>query len=132
MGTKPYALYQKVQVETADRGKLLLMLYDGALRFLKSAGKALHRRDLEGANNSLLRAQDIVTELMASLDLEKGGELAETLFRLYDYIRTLLVEANIRKDVGPLEQVEGMLTELRETWADALGLRASEEPGQLS
>lgn len=120
MGTNPYAKYRKTQIETADQGKLLLMLYDGALRFLGHARQALLEKDLEGANNKLVRVQDIVAELMASLDLE-AGEVAVSLFRLYEYMHYLLVQANIKKDVGPLDQVESMLAELRDTWKEVLG-----------
>lgn len=121
MSANPYTQYQRVGVETADRGRLLLMLYEGALRFLRRARKALYDRDLEGANNNLLRAEDIVSELMASLDLENGGEIAGGLFRLYDYMYHLLLEANLKKDPQPLGQVETMLEELRDTWKEALG-----------
>lgn len=121
MGTNPYAKYRKTQIETADQGKLLLMLYDGALRFLGHARQALLEKDLETANNKLVRVQDIVAELMASLDLE-AGEVAVSLFRLYEYMHYLLVQANIKKDVGPLDQVESMLAELKDTWKEVLGL----------
>lgn len=121
MAADPYRQYQKVRVETADRGALVLMLYEGALRFLGRGRKSLQKKDLEGAHNNLLRAQDIITELMASLDLERGGEIAVGLFRLYDYMYRLLLEANLKKDPQPLEQVEMMLFELRDTWKEALG-----------
>lgn len=119
MGINPYAKYQKTQIETADQGKLLLMLYDGALRFLGLARQALLEKDLEAANNKLVRVQDIVAELMASLDLE-SGEVAVSLFRLYEYMHYLLVQANIQKDAEPLKQVESMLVELRNTWKEVL------------
>lgn len=121
MASDPYRQYQKVRVETADRGALVLMLYEGALRFLGRGRKSLQNRDLEGAHKNLLRSQDIIAELMASLDLEKGGEIAAGLFRLYDYMYRLLLEANLKKDPQPLEQVEMMLSELRDTWKEILG-----------
>jgi len=127
VGANPYAQYQKTQIETADKGKLLLMLYDGALRFLGHARKALLEKDLEGANNYLVKVQDIVAELMSSLDLE-AGEIAVSLFRLYEYMHYLLVQANVKKDAGPLDQVEGMLAELRDTWKEALGLVSAKSP----
>lgn len=127
VGANPYAQYQKTQIETADQVKLLLMLYDGALRFLGRARKALLEKDLEGSNTYLVKVQDIVAELMASLDLEVG-EVAVSLFRLYEYMHYLLVQANIKKDAEPLGQVESMLTELRDTWKVALGLESGEQP----
>lgn len=120
MGINPYTQYQRTQIETADQGKLLLMLYEGALRFLGRARKALQDEDPEASNNNLVRVQDIVAELMASLDLE-AGEVAASLFRLYEYMHYLLVQANIQKDAGPLDQVENMLVELKEAWKEALG-----------
>lgn len=119
--------YQRNQIETADGGKLLLMLYEGALRFLGQGRKALAEGDLEVANNSLLRAQDIVAELISSLNLE-AGEVAVGLFRLYEYMHYLLVEANIKKRPEPLEQVEKMLLELKGAWKEALfSLQGTEE-----
>ncbi len=119
MVANPYAQYQKNQIETADQGKLLMMLYEGALRFLGRSRKALEEENLEEANNNLVRVQEIMAELMSSLDLE-SGEVAVSLFRIYEYMHYLLVEANIKKTAEPLVQVEKMLVELRDTWREAL------------
>lgn len=121
MGVNPYAQYQKTQVETADQGKLLLMLYDGALRFLGRARLALQENNGEVANNNLVRTQEIIAELMASLDLE-AGDVAGSLFRLYEYMHYLLVQANLKKEDGQLQYVEDMLLELKEAWSIALGM----------
>jgi len=110
-----YTQYRKAQVETADQRQVILMLYDGALRFLGSGMGALRQGDLQAAHKNLLRVQDIVCELMASLDLE-AGEVAVSLYRLYEYSYHLLLQANIKKDIEPLYQVEKMLLELREAW----------------
>jgi len=120
MGANPYAQYKKVQVETADQGKLLLMLYDGALRFLDRARACLEEGDLQGTNNNILRVQDIVNELMSSLKLEVG-DVALSLYRLYEYMSHLLVQANINKDGVPLAQVHQMLKELADSWKESLG-----------
>lgn len=124
MKSNPYTQYKKVQVETSSQGELLLMLYDGALRFLGRGMKALVEGDLEGCNASLLRVQDIVFELKASLDYS-AGEVATSLSGLYDYIYRLLVQANIKKDIEPLYQVEKMLLELRDAWKQSLGTASS-------
>lgn len=127
MGNNPYAQYQKIQIETADQGKLLLMLYRGALRFLNSAKTALLEGDMESVNRNLLRAEDIITELISALNLE-AGEVAGRLLQLYDYIHHLLVQGNIKKEVQFLEQAETLLFELSETWKEALrDERAAEE-----
>ncbi len=120
MGVNPYAQYQKVQVETADQGKLLLMLYAGALRFLGSAKRSLDEGDLGSVNHNLLRVEDIVAELMSALNLE-AGEVAGGLLRLYDYIHYLLVQGNIKKEMQFLEQAEALLIELQDTWKEILG-----------
>lgn len=120
MALNPYAQYQRTQVETADQGKLLLMLYDGALRFLGRSRSALQENNGEEANNNLVRVQEILAELMASLDLETG-DVALSLFRLYEYMHYQLVQANIKKEAVLLDQVEAMLLELKEAWSSALG-----------
>jgi flagellar protein FliS len=119
MGANPYLKYQKVQVETADKGKLIILLYDGALKFLKFSRLAIEEDDLEGANNNLLRCQDIITELITSLNPE-AGEVAKNLFSIYDYLLYLLIQANIKKDQDSIDQVEKMLLELKETWLNIL------------
>lgn len=123
MAANPYAQYQKNQVETADQGKLILMLYEGAVRFLEGSRKALQEGELQKAHHNLVCAQDILAELMSSLDLE-AGDVAVSLFRLYDYMHNLLVQANVKKDAEPLEQVEKMLLELRDAWKESLGYSA--------
>ncbi len=128
MGINPYAQYQRTQVETADQGRLLLMLYEGALRFLGRARRALEAQDKETANNNMVRAQEIIAELMSALDLN-AGEVALSLFRLYEYMHYLLVQANIKKDRELLGQVEGMLLELREAWRGAIGTGEAAAPG---
>ena len=126
MVVNPYAQYQKTQIETADQGKLLLMLYDGALRFLGHANKTLAEQDMEKASYYLLKVQDIVAELMSSLDLD-SGEVAASLFRLYEYMYYLLVQTNIKKDPELLPQVESMLHELRDAWQNALWAEQAEQ-----
>jgi len=94
------------------------MLYDAALRSISRALEALDRgvAGFEAANAAILRAQDIVGELMVSLDMEKGGEIAQNLFGLYVYVNRQLMEGNIEKKKAPLETSRKMLAELREAW----------------
>lgn len=115
MSVNAYQMYKKTQVSTASQGDLLLMLFDGAIRFANQGRQAIAEQDMEQANVKLLRAQDIVTELMISLDLDQG-EIAENLYQLYSFIYELLVEANIKKDVNLIDQAVRFLTELRDTW----------------
>jgi len=107
--------YLQAAVATAPPGRLLLMLYDGAINFLSRAVDALERKDYEEANRLIGRAQDIIAELISALDMKY--EVAQFLYQLYDYFNRRLIEANVKKDGVPATEVQGYLKELRETWA---------------
>lgn len=113
-----YDQYRITQVQTASPTTLVVMLYDGAIRFLGAARRHLKDRRLDAANNDLLRAQDIIRELLVGLNLEAGGELAQNLYRLYDFMLSELVRANVTKDAAVLDPVLRMLSELRGAWAE--------------
>ena len=108
--------YLETAVETASPARLIVMLYDGAIRFINEAAYAMQQRDYETQNTKLQRAQKILAELISSLDFDKGGEIAENLFRLYTYMYNQLVEANINDSRDRLEHVVHLLSELREAW----------------
>ena len=110
-----YQVYQNNHVNTSSKGKLLLMLYDGALKFLRFAVTAMEEKNIEGANRYLLKTQNILHELMSTLDF--NIDLSEQLYSLYDYMNQELVNANIAKDPLRVKTVYSMLEELRETWA---------------
>jgi len=115
----PLRSYKETQIKTATPGKLILMLYDGAIRHLNQALEDLskeHRYD--SISNSLIRTQDIIAELMISLDFDRGGEIAKNLFSLYVFMNRRLLDGNISKDKAPLEEVKTLLTELRGAWAE--------------
>lgn len=117
--------YRSNAVLTASPGQLVLMLYDGILTALAKAKEALGRpegdiRRLEVINQQLLKAQAIISELQSGLNFEAGGEVAKTLNRVYDYYNRRLFEANMRKQVGPVIEVEKMIGELRSGWAEML------------
>jgi len=112
----PYQKYQNVQVQTADQGKLIIMLYQGCIKFLKLAKKSIEEKDIEGANNNLTRAQAIVNELKVTLDKEKGGQIAENLDNLYEFMSYQLIQANIKKDTTQIEVVEELMIELLDAW----------------
>jgi len=107
--------YRTTQVQTANPARLVVMLYDGAIRWVGQGIAAIEKGDIEGAHRSLLRAQDIIAELSRALD-PRAGELAANLEQLYDYMYRRLVEGNMRKEVAPLQEVMGLLGELREAW----------------
>ncbi len=117
--------YQAQAVLTAGPGQLILMMYDGALRFMTIAKDAMQSTDesprrFETINTNLIKAQNIISELRSCLNHEVGGEYSENLDRLYDYYLRRLFEANIRKDTAPLIEVEGLLRSLRDGWAEML------------
>lgn len=117
--------YRTNAVLTASPGQLVLMLYDGALRALALAREAFERpeedvRRIEVINKQLLKAQAIVSELQSGLNFDAGGEIAKTLNGLYDYYNRRLLEANMRKQVEPVIEVERLLGELRAGWAEML------------
>jgi flagellar secretion chaperone FliS len=97
--------YQSVQVTTIDRGKLLLMMYDGAVKFLTHARDGLEAKDIQKFARFLSKSQAIIAELMNTLDFEKGGEIAKDLDRLYDFMLFYLTEANIQKDATKINRV---------------------------
>ncbi|NLY10217.1 MAG: flagellar export chaperone FliS [Firmicutes bacterium] len=115
MSINPYQAYKKTQVATASPGELLLLLFDGAIRFANQAKHFIEKKDLAAAHDKLCRAQDIVAELMFSLDRDVG-EIADNLYQLYDYIFNRLVEANVSKDISIVDECIHFLTDLRDTW----------------
>src|SRR5512134_2727491 len=104
-----YGAYKKVNVETASQGKLVVMLFNGAIQRAEEAKRQLSKGKTEGVHNNLLRAQDIVAELRGALNMKAGGEIARNLDRLYEYFQHLLIKANIRKEASHLDEVIGHL-----------------------
>lgn len=117
---QPLQQYQRTAVETGSRGQLVVMLYQGALRFLARARGHFETRNLEGINNNIIRAQEIVAELLSSLDRDTGGEIADSLAALYNYMYRRLVEANLTKDPEPVEEVAQLLRTLLPAWEQAV------------
>lgn len=118
LATNPYAQYQQNAVNSAEPGQLTLMLYNGAVKFTKQAIKEIKAGNIQQANHYNIRVQDIVTELI--LTLNQDYPVAKNLHSLYDYIKRRLIEGNIKKDEQILTEALGMLEELRDTWAEAL------------
>jgi flagellar secretion chaperone FliS len=110
--------YRKGAVNGASPLKLVIMLYDGALKFMESGKRALLDHNLEKQNADLQKAQRIITELMSCLDMDKGGEIATNLFALYSYVLNELVQANIEDKHEPIERCIVVMSELRESWVE--------------
>lgn len=111
----PYNAYKQNTVNMASKEQLLLMLVDGAVKYTKIARLAMERKDIERAHKELVRVQDIFTELMATLD-RSAGEMAENLFNLYDFIKSKLVQANLKKDIALIDEVLPFIEDVRDMW----------------
>ena len=125
----PVNAYKEIQIKTANQIRLIVMLYDGAIRHVNLAIDACgdgHRR-YDAINSHLITAQDILSELMASLDFEKGGVLAKNLFSLYSFMNRRLLDGNLKKDPVPLSEVKKMLGDLREAWDEISTRKGLEE-----
>ena len=116
----PYRAYRDTQIKTASQGKLIVMLYDEAIRQVDNAINGMNgpNETVDQVNGALIKAQDLITELMVSLDFERGGDIAQGLFGLYMFFNQQLVDANIKKEVDPLNDVKKMLIELRSAWVE--------------
>ena len=111
--------YRQTQALTVSPGQLLIMLYDGAIRFLRQGHQAIEQQDLEAAHNAICRAQDIIAELDATLD-ERGGAISVNLHRIYDYLMRRMLEANIAKDGELVGEVIAHLESLLGAWREAV------------
>jgi flagellar secretion chaperone FliS len=110
--------YKKTKIETADTIKLLLMCYDAIVRDLEIA-KAFHiERNMDRVYEKVHHAQDIITELLLSLDYEKGGEISTNLSQLYNYMIRQLIGINSQRDINVYDSIMHMLRELREAWEE--------------
>jgi flagellar protein FliS len=120
----PWQSYRKVAIQTASAGHLVLMLYDGALSFLERSLTGFDHQDpLEfnrTINNNVVRAQAIIHEMNARLDMEQGAEISENFRRLYNYLYLRLQQANAKKKREPIEEVIDHLRGLRDSWAEML------------
>lgn len=126
-----YQVYRQTQTQTAAPGELVLMLYRGALRFLTSAIDAIENKDIVAAHNGLIKTQAIITELNETLDLERGGEVATNLRRIYEYLYRRLLEANVRKDAEPAREVQKLLREMLPAWEAAVKQAGGAAPRSL-
>lgn len=114
-----YQHYQESQVLTASKGKLLLMTYDGAIRFVRQAQLHMTQNAFEEKNTSIIKAQRLILELIYTLNPDVDPDFAHRLSLIYDYMFNRLVEANVSDDPSALKEVETKLMELRTAWAEA-------------
>ncbi len=117
--------YQATRISTATKEQLLLITYDIGIKACHTAENAMSAKngaapDYDLANKEIIRAQEVVRELMVTLNRDKAGELGDKLMQLYEYMYQLLVDANMKKEPDNLRTVRGMLEELKQTWENAL------------
>lgn len=110
--------YKQNAVFIATPEELTLMLYDGCIKFLNIAKYNIEKKDIEKAHNALIRAQDIVIELDSSLNMQY--EISNNLRQLYNFVREKLIDANINKKVEPIDEALEIVSELRDTWKEAM------------
>ena len=113
-----YAQYNNSKVLTASPAELTLMLYDGAIKFCNVAIIAVEQKDIEKANNNILKVERIVDYFLQTLDM--SYEVAQDFERVYAYLSQRLVEANIKKDKEILEEVNQHLHAMRDTWKEVM------------
>jgi len=130
--------YRETRVKTASQGQLVMMLYDEAIKCLDrslellclDAGGKKNPGNIEKISKSVLKTQEIITELIVSLDFEQGGEIAKSLFSLYTWFNKELFEANIKQDMHRLTSVRNQLNELRSAWAEVAAKNSPEAVGK--
>ena len=126
--------YRETRIKTASQGQLILMLYSEAVRQLDQALSLLVMNDtgkkepgrIERIGKSVVKTQEIISELMVSLDFEEGGEIAKNLFSLYTWFNRELLEANISQDSRRISTVRGLMEDLRSAWQEIVATNAAE------
>ena len=111
--------YRRTRILTADRTKLVLLCYEGAIDHLKMGKEKYLEKDFEGKAKDFMKAQDIINELLSSLDFEKGGEIAKNLDAMYRYILQRLTQGDINRDMKVVDETIWMLGELKSAWEQA-------------
>ncbi len=120
--TKPYAAYQQTGIKTASKGKLIVMLYEGALQNIYAASrlfdsdKKLPVNSIEKFHSHIVKTQEIITELMVSLNMAEGGEIAQNLMSLYQFFNRELMDVCINHDYTKLQSIGKLVGDLCESW----------------
>ena len=118
MAANPYAQYQRSKILTASPAELTLMLYEGAIKFCNIGLLGFETNDYEKVNNNIIKVQNIITELRATLDFKYPT--AKDFDVVYEYISNLLVQANIKKDPEVLNQALDQVREMRDLWKEIM------------
>jgi flagellar protein FliS len=137
--THALSAYRETRIKTASQGQLIIMLYDEAIKRLDRGLEMLEKNTkgkkdpgkIEQINNSILKAQEIITELSVSLDFEQGGEIAHNLFALYTWFNHELLEGNIKQDIKRIASVRNMVNDLRTAWYEVAARNTPENAGKI-
>ncbi len=124
--------YKQMQIKTANPGKLLLMLYQGAAKFMKLAKKNIKEGKIEESHKNIIKAQNIILELQSTLNKEQGGEIALQLESLYDFIYRELIQANLNKNTKHLDNVIPLVEELFVTYKEIVMNQSSGEKKKVN
>lgn len=114
-----YNAYKTNSVNYASKEQLLLMLLDGAVKFAKIGRQAIIDKDIKKSHENIIKTQNIFYELMATLDVAKGGDWASSLMNIYDFIVRRLMDANIKKDAAIMDEVIPLIEDVRDMWNQA-------------
>ena len=136
--TNAISTYRETRVKTASQGQLIIMLYDEAVKHLDRGLELLDLNtrgkknpgNIEKISKSILKVQEIITELTVSLDFEQGGDIAQNLFSLYTWFNKELLESNIHHDIKRITAVRNQLNELRSAWSVIIAKSNSETTGK--
>jgi flagellar protein FliS len=126
MSASAYKSYQQNSVLTATPGELTLMLYNGCIKFIRQAKLAMSDQNIEKKNTFIQKAQNIIRELMVTLDQKQP--VAKSMMQMYDYMNRRLIEANVKNDTDILDEVEGFVTDFRDTWKQVIEITQKNQP----
>nr|WP_177184863.1 flagellar export chaperone FliS [Sporolactobacillus nakayamae] len=126
MPASAYKSYQQNSVLTATPGELTLMLYNGCIKFIRQGKLAISEDNIENKNTYIQKAQNIIRELMVTLDQKQP--VAKSMMQMYDYMNRRLIEANIKNDTAILDEVEGFVAEFRDTWKQVIEITQKKQP----
>jgi flagellar protein FliS len=131
-GRAPQNAYLSTQIKTASKEQLLLMLFDGAIRFAHQTKAAIEAREIENASNASIKVQNIVNELMSSLDQELiAPELYRNLMSLYSFVHKRMVNANLERNAAAVDEAVEVLTNLRGVWQEAISQVLADNGGKM-
>lgn len=119
MNPNPYDRYEETKISTATPEALVLILYDGCIKFAGKAFAALESGDVQASHNALVRCQKIIEELDSSLEMS-AGDIANNLKSLYEFVNERLIDSNRNKDPKPLEEALQVVRSMRAMWAEAM------------